>query len=248
MDPLLFIGILAALFYGVRRWRNTARKEERFLVAVGAVPLAFFALASTRVFIKVNWPTMAYPALLILLVGYYQRKIWPARWIRKYYVTTVWVVAAGVFVGVHLLLPWKSIPLSSSLDTLSGWPEAAARVHALKEELSSQKPAFIWAWDHKVASALQFYLPSQERVFCRNLIGLPALAYSFWEIPGELEGKDALLVWSTLDPLTTVGEEKARKAFTSLQRLGSLDLYRGKQKIRTFYFAHCVYYQPQKVR
>jgi 4-amino-4-deoxy-L-arabinose transferase-like glycosyltransferase len=123
MHPLLFVGFMAALFYGVRRWRKSTRKEERFLVAAGLVPLAFFALASTRVFIKVNWPTIAYPALLILLVGYYQRKIWPARWIRKVYVPAVWGLAVGVFVVVHVLLPWKSIPLSSSLDTLSGCPK-----------------------------------------------------------------------------------------------------------------------------
>jgi 4-amino-4-deoxy-L-arabinose transferase-like glycosyltransferase len=248
MHPLLFVGFMAALYYGIRRWRNSTRKEERFLIAAGLVPLAFFALASTRVFIKVNWPTIAYPALLILLVGYYQKKIWLARWIRKVYVPAVWGLAVGVFVVVHVLLPWKAIPLSSSLDTLSGWPEAAARVHALKEELSSQKPAFIWAWDHKVAATLQFYLPPQDRVFCRNVIGLPALAYSFLGVPGELEGKDALLIWSTLDPLTTVGDEKARKVFTSLRRLESLDVYRGKQKIRTFFFAHCVNYQPQKIK
>ena len=248
MHPLLFVGFIAALFCGVRRWRNSAGKEERFLITAGLVPLAFFALASTRVFIKVNWPTMAYPALLILLVGYYQRGKWPARWVRKFYVPAVWALAVGVFSVVHLLLPWKSIPLSSSLDTLSGWPEAAARVHALKEKLASRKPAFIWAWDHKVASALQFYLPPQEKVFCRNLIGLPALAYSFWEVPGGLAGKDALLVWSTLDPLTTVGEEQAKKVFTSLRRLESLDVYRGKQKIRTFFFAHCENYHPQKIQ
>ena len=248
MNPLLFVGFIAALFYGVRRWRNSAGKEERFLIAAGLVPLALFTLASTQVFIKVNWPTIAYPALLILLVGYYQRKIWPARWIRKFYVPAVWALAVGVFVGVHLILPLKSIPLSSSLDTLSGWPEAASRVHALKEELSFQKPTFIWAWDHKVASTLQFYLPPREKVFCRNLIGLPALAYSFWGIPEELEGKDALLVWSTLDPLTAAGEEKAKKVFASLRRLEPLDVYRGKQKIRTFFFAHCVNYHPQEVK
>jgi 4-amino-4-deoxy-L-arabinose transferase-like glycosyltransferase len=248
MHPLLFLGFLAALFHGIRRWRNSAGKEEKFLLAAGLVPLAVFALASVRVFIKVNWPTIAYPALLILLVGYYRRRIWPAPWVRRFYVPAIWALAVGVFVAVHVLLPWKSIPLSGSLDTLSGWPEAAARVQALKEELSSRKPTFIWAWDHKVAATLQFYLPSQEPVFCRNLIGLPALAYSFWKVPGDLEGKDALLVWSTLDPLTSVGEEKARKAFVSLERLGSLEVYRGKQKLRTFYFARCVNYQPLKTR
>ena len=246
MHPLLFVGFMAALFYGIRRWRISTGKEEKFLIATGMVPLAFFALASTRVFIKVNWPTIAYPALLILLVGYYQRKIWRARWVRKFYVPVVWALAVGVFVLAHLLLPWKSIPLPSSLDTLSGWPEAAARVHELKEELSFQGSTFILAWDHKVAAALQFYLPPQETVYCRNLIGAPALAYSFWRVPAGLEGKNALLVWSTLDPLTTAGEEQAKKVFTSLRRLEPLDVYRGQYKIRTFFFAHCVNYQPPK--
>jgi 4-amino-4-deoxy-L-arabinose transferase-like glycosyltransferase len=246
MHPLIFLGFMAALFYGVGHWRTTARKEERFLIAAGFVPLAFFALASTRVFIKVNWPTIAYPALLILLVAYYQRETWPARWVRRYYVPAVWTLAVGVFFAVHLLLPWKSIPLSSSLDTLSGWPEAAARVQALQKELSSRGPTFILAWDHKTAAELQFYLGRNEPVYCRNLIGLHALAYDFWQVPRELEGKNALFVWTNVDPLTTEGEERAKKVFASIRRLDAFDVYRGRQKIRTFYFAHGENYQPPK--
>jgi hypothetical protein len=246
MHPLLFVGFMAALFYGVGHWRTTARKEEKFLIAAGLVPLAFFALASTRVFIKVNWPTIAYPALLILLVGYSQRKIWPARWIRKYYVPAVWALAVGVFVLVHLLLPCKSIPLPSSLDTLSGWPEAAVRVQALQKELSLRGPTFILAWDHKTAAELQFYLGRNKPVYCRNLIGKHALAYDFWGVPPELEGKNALFVWTNVDPLTTEGEERAKKAFASMRRLDAFDVCRGRQKIRTFYFAHGENYQPPK--
>jgi hypothetical protein len=161
-------------------------------------------------------------------VEYYQKKIWAARWIRKVYVPAVWGLAMGVFVVVHVLLPWKSILLSSSLDTLSGWPEAAARVQALQKELSLQGPTFILAWDHKTAAELQFYLGQNEPVYCRNLIGKHALAYDFWGVPPDLEGKNALFVWTNVDPLTTEGEERAKKVFASIRRLEPLDVYRGK--------------------
>jgi hypothetical protein len=49
-----------------------------------------------------------------------------------------------------------------------------------------------------------------------------------------------------VDPLTSEGEEKARKVFSSLSNLDAFDVYRGRQKIRTFYFSHGVNYQPPK--
>ena len=246
MNPLLFLGFLAAFYQGVRRWRKGAEPEEKFLLASALVPLAFFALASTRVYIKVNWPTMAYPAVLILLVEYYRRGVWPARWIRRIYVPALWVLAAVFCLLAHLLIPWKSIPVSSSLDTVTGWPEAAAHVRGLQKELSSRGPTFILMWDHMTAAELQFYLGRNEPVYCRNLIGLHALAYDFWQVPRELEGKNTLLVWTNADAITTEGEEKARKAFSSLSRLNAFDVYRGRQKIRTFHFSHGVYYHPPK--
>ncbi|HXZ35410.1 MAG TPA: glycosyltransferase family 39 protein [Thermodesulfobacteriota bacterium] len=246
MNPLLFLGFLAAFYKGIRRWRKGAGQEEKFLLASPLVPLVFFALASTRVYIKVNWPTMAYPAVLILLVEYYRRGVWPARWIRRVYVPALWVLAAVFCILVHLLIPWKAIPVSSSLDTVTGWPEAAAHVRGLQKELSSQGSTFILAWDHKTAAELQFYLGRNEPVYCRNLIGLHALAYDFWEVPRELEGKNTLLVWTNVDAITTEGEEKARRAFSSLSRLNAFDVYRGRQKIRTFYFSHGVDYHPPK--
>jgi hypothetical protein len=179
-------------------------------------------------------------------VEYYRRGVWPARWIRRIYVPALWVLAAVFCLLAHLLIPWKSIPVSSSLDTVTGWPEAAARVRGLQKELSSQGPTFILAWDHKTAAELQFYLGRNEPVYCRNLIGLHALAYDFWQVPRELEGKNTLLVWTNVDAITTEGEEKARKAFSSLSRLNAFDVYRGRQKIRTFYFSHGVYYHPPK--
>ena len=248
MNPLLFAGFMAVLFHGVRRWRGAAGPGERFLLAGALVPLVFFTLASTRVYIKVNWPTMAYPALLILLAGYYGKGVWTARWIRKYYVPAVWTLAVAFFALAHLLLPWKSIPLSSSLDTLTGWPEAAARVRALQEELSSQGPTFILAWDHKTAAELQFHLGRNEPVYCRNLIGLHVLAYDFWRVPADLGGKNALIVWTNVDPLPTEGEVNARKAFSSLSGLNAFDVYRGRQKIRTFFFSHGVNYQPSSLK
>jgi len=245
MSPLLFLGFLAALFRGIRRWKMAGR-GERLLLAAGLVPLAFFALASARVYIKINWPTMAYPALLILLVEYYRKGAWPARWIQRFYVPALWTVAAVFFALAHLLLPWKSIPLSASLDTLTGWPEAAARVQALQKDLSSQGPTFIFAWDHKTAAEIQFYLPGREPVYSRNLIGVRALSYDFWGVPRELDGQNALFVWTSTDPLTTQGEERAKKAFRTWSRLDHFDVYRGRQKIRTFYFSHGVHYQPPK--
>jgi hypothetical protein len=243
LNPLLFLGFLFALFHGVRRWRKGAGQEEKFLLSSALVPLVFFTLASTRTYIKVNWPTMAYPAVLILLAEYYRRGAWPRRWVRKYYAPAVWVLAAVFCVLAHLVIPWKSIPLSRSLDTVTGWPEAAAHVRAVQKELSSRGPAFILAWDHKTAAELQFYLGRNEPVYCRNLIGKHALAYDFWKVPRELEGKNALLVWTDADPLTTEGEGRAKKVFSSLNRLEAFDVYRGRQKIRTFYFAHGVNYQ-----
>jgi hypothetical protein len=124
--------------------------------------------------------------------------------------------------------------------------EGVTHVGGLQKELSSRGPTFILARDHKTAAELQFYLGRNEPVYCRNLIGLHALAYDFWRVPRELEGKNALLVWTNVDAITTEGEEKARKAFSSLSRLNAFDVYRGRQKIRTFYFSHGLDYHPPK--
>jgi hypothetical protein len=244
MNPLLFVGFLAALFYGVRHWRSASPNEEKFLIAFAVFPLVFFALAASQVWVKINWPIPAYLSLLPLLIAYYRKGMWPARWIRNFYVPFLWILTIFLFILAHLILPWKSIPLSSSMDTLSGWPEVAAHAHKLKSSLSSQGPIFIWAWDHKTAAELQFYLPQHEPVYSRNIIGEHAKAYDFWSIPKDLESKNALFVWSTMDSFSTEGQKKTEKIFSSLRVIDSLEIRRGGKKIRTFYFLYCTNYQP----
>jgi len=90
--------------------------------------------------------------------------------------------------------------------------------------LSSRGPAFILVWDHKSAAELQFYLGRNKPVYCRNLIGKRAPAYDFWGVPRELEGKNALFVWTNVDPLTTEGEERAKKVFISMRGLEVIDV------------------------
>jgi 4-amino-4-deoxy-L-arabinose transferase-like glycosyltransferase len=248
MNPLLFAGFIAALFHGMRHWGSALRSEEKFLIAYAIFPLAVFLLAASQMWVKVNWPIPAYLSLVPLLVAYYQKRIWPARWVRKLYVPSLWGLALILFLLAHLIIPWKTIPVSSSADTVSGWPEAAVHAHKLKTELSARGPTFIWAWDHKTAAELQFYLPQHEPVFSRNLIGMHANAYEFWGIPRELEGRDALFVWSTIDPLTTIGAEKAAQVFDSIRLIEPFDVYRGDRKIRTFHFFHCVNYQPSRIK
>ena len=244
MTPLVFLGFLAAVSKGVRRNFSEGRPEEKFLLAYSLPLLAFFTVVATQDWVKINWLIPAYPPLLILMVGYYQMGLWRAPWVRRFYVSTLWALVLIPFLLLHLLPFIPGVEIPGTLDTLSGWPEVSARVTKIKKDFVSQGPVFVWAWNHKNAAELQFYLPNHEEVYAQNIVGEKALAYDFWFNPRSLAGKNAIFIWSDLDPLGQDRKDKIGKVFSSLQPLPSLEIYRGKKEVRKFHFYYCVNYKP----
>jgi len=121
-------------------------------------------------------------------------------WIRKFYVPALWTLTVAFF---------RPGPSGHSLENdpsfqQPGHPDGLARSSrprpgpARRAVLpGAHLHLRLGSQDRRRASIL----PSQhEPVYSRNLIGAHALAYDFWGVPRELEGKNALFVWTNVDP------------------------------------------------
>lgn len=242
MNPLVFLGIVAASLLAMRRNFLGGRVEEKFLLAYTLPILLFFALVATQDWVKINWPIPGYPPLILLFVGYYEAGHWPARWVRRIYAPVLFALAVFPFLLLHALPFMKSIEVPGSVDTLTGWPEVAAHVSRLRQDLSPQGPLFVSAWNHKNAAELQFYLPGHEEVYTQNILGEESLAYDFWFDPRPLVGKNAIFVWADFDALNPDREEKLRKVFAAIRPLPPMEIHRGAKTIRVFHFYYCSSY------
>jgi hypothetical protein len=244
MTPLVFLALMAALINGLKRVFTNGTVRDQFLLAYALPLLVFFTFAATQDWVKVNWLIPAYPPLIILLAGYYLEGTWRAYWIRKIYLPLLYSLTILLFILLHALPFLKNIEVSGSVDTLTGWPELAGHVSRLKAAHSLPAPPFIFAWSHKNAAELQFYLPGREEVYTQNVVGEKGLAYDFWFDPGPLAGRNALFVWSDLDPLSPDRREKLIRHFEAVQPLPPLEIYRGSKKIRAFQIHLCLNYRP----
>ncbi|MGQ0552367.1 MAG: glycosyltransferase family 39 protein [Planctomycetota bacterium] len=167
-SPLLYVALLGALVWAVRRAR---RGDDRaaLLVAFGGLPMACFFLMSPWTDVSHNywhWPQLGYAPLLILTPGVLRR--WSERggWRR------VGAIAAPVL-GLSLLLVLMVDALTARtilpLRGFSGWAELTAAVRERLPELvpagADPGPALIIADNYVAGSQLAFALGDRVDVY-----------------------------------------------------------------------------------
>jgi 4-amino-4-deoxy-L-arabinose transferase-like glycosyltransferase len=242
LTPLVFFGLGWTLYQGLRRyWRNNLWNET-FLLSWSLPMILFFTGVALVEWVKINWLIPAYPPLLLLMTAYYQERILNWKWSRAL-ARCLWGVALLFFIVLHTAPFIPQIPASGSTDTLSGWKELADHLETLQRNSDRTPSPFIFAWGHKTASELQFYLKGQPETYAQTVIGQKALGYDYWFKSKPLEGRDALFVWSDFDRFPYENEGLLEKYFDRIQVLDPFPVYRGKNTLRTFRIYWCENYK-----
>ena len=124
------------------------------------------------------------------------------------------LIAAGVHLAVFL--PWVS-----PMQGLYGWKEVAERAKALRAELPPSAFYLGLGRKYTCTSQLAYQLNLPGEVYGANLIGEPALQYSFWCNPKDMTGLDAVIVIE--------GDLRAKETLDELQR--GFDSYRHRGEV-----------------
>jgi 4-amino-4-deoxy-L-arabinose transferase-like glycosyltransferase len=238
VTPLLFVGLLYALWYLTRRWWRDRGFNDLFILAFSVPVLLLFAAVSVRTQVKLNWPAPAYLTGAMALVLVWAEKVGsaPHRWRR-------WVAAAGVsgatLVAVVYALPAMPLPLGGA-NSWSGWPQLAQRIESIKAEFPREP--FLFSDGHKTSSEIAYYTHQPSLVLAENIYGDKALQFDYWLKPMSLTGRDALLVQSDTWLLSPKQMEAVRRRFQWISEPEPLPITRKGRKVREFYIIRCFNY------
>jgi 4-amino-4-deoxy-L-arabinose transferase-like glycosyltransferase len=188
--PYLLVVSLAVLVRGWRERRQVATDDRALLLLIaGAVPLVFFAAASLRSLVKMNWPAPAYWPLIMLGVWSILRE----RGADRRFAFGLASSASLLIVAVALIAT-PNLPLGDA-NLWSGWRQGAAHVARLEASLRARgEDSFVFSPSYKISSMLEFYLPGQPRVYARDIFGQPALQFDFMPLERDLKGATGILV------------------------------------------------------
>ena len=243
LTPLVFAGMAVTLGLAIKRFFRRPSWKENYLLFLSLPMIGLFTLVATREWVKMNWLIPAYLPLIILMMGYYQEKIFAWKWVYRGMAAWTWVTVGVFFILLHL---WPFIPqikVSGSMDTLTGWRELADHLQNIQKERGPDQPGFILAWGHKTASELWFEMKGHPPVCAQTALGKKALAYDFWFDPAPLKGKDALFVWSSFENFSYESSDLLSRFFEKVVPLEPFTVYRGKHPLRTFKIVHCQRYR-----
>jgi hypothetical protein len=201
-EQWIFVLPLTLPLAAVVVWRlaRLAQPRDQFLFSLFAPMGAFFFLIGWTPSWHLLWSLPAYLALTVAMAGALADL--PDAMSRFYRTRWCWMVvpqACGVLLIVlHGAFVLPGIP---PLRETYGWDAAAA----LSQTLAAGLPegAFYMAAGgrpYPSPSQLAFHLKAPFMVVGQHLIGRPALQYRFWADPGQLAGKDAVVVVEGGDP------------------------------------------------
>jgi hypothetical protein len=94
---------------------------------------------------------------------------------------------------------------------------------------------------YRTASTLAFNLPGRPETWSSNAFGEPGLAYDFWRSPGELAGREVLLVLDDRDSGWCVSRTER---CAPLVPLAPLEVKRAGKRVTTFRLWRCGYLGP----
>ena len=161
-SPLIFIGLLWSLWWGIQRAR--VQFKPRFLAAFALPLLIMYALLAIKSPGEPNWTAPAFISLGILGTALWLERMEESRRMRQF--AAVALVLALAMTGVTLnmdLLRVAGIPLSYESDPASrlrGWQTAADAIQEYRHEFEKQtgQPAFLIGNKYQTASSLSFYM------------------------------------------------------------------------------------------
>jgi len=229
VTPLLFAAVLASAIGAAVRWRDPAMR----LCALFSLPLVVFFLANSPFsWVKPNWLAAAYPAMLLAAAGFWAEA--EGRF-RALALAAVSLAFAGT-IYMHLVPISPSLPFPAKDEAWAGWRELAARVRVEQARIAG--PSFVAGCYYKTASTLAYYLPGRPETYSSNVFDEPGLEYAFWQRPGEIVGREGIVVVDPRDKRLCLGKSEFCRP---LEPLDPLTVRRGGQVVTTFLLYRCRY-------
>jgi 4-amino-4-deoxy-L-arabinose transferase-like glycosyltransferase len=230
LSPLLWMACLAGLVRAVRRAR-AGSEPHAYLVALSAVSLAFFGVASLFTYVNPNWFGVGFLGLLVagseVLLALRSRALRAAALGLAAAVTLLFYVQA-----LTLALP---VPRTDFFADLQGWPQVGERLRALATSAPGAPPRFVFSRRLQLSAMAAFYTGGGLDV--TRLGGRPD-AYDAWAPRGARRGQDAVYLCD--DQRYALPDAP----FRACTPAGDLPIVRAGRTIRTFHFWQCSGYTP----
>ena len=214
--------------------------EKSLLCFFWSFPIIlFFTLVATKYWVKMNWVSAGYFSASISLVAlFFQFLEKGEKWVKTWGISAL--ILSLIFVLIAHILPiMKFIPVSSSLDTVTGWEELAKRVE--REKSKMKEGTIVVGYGYKVPSEIAFYSSSQLETYSNNIVGENGLQFDFWSNPNDFLGKDAIFVYDQRERYKN--PENLKNFFASVEETEPLKIYRGGKVLTTFHIFKCYEYK-----
>ena len=223
--------------------RGLAENDKFMLCFCWSFPIIlFFSLVSAKYWVKINWVSAGYFSASIAGVALFFKFLERGkRWIKTFGICGIIVSLLFVIVA-HILPIIKSIPVSPSLDTITGWRELAERVE--KEKITMREGTIVVGYGYKVPSEIAFY--TSLETYSNNIVGENGLQFDFWSNPNDFIGKDAIFIYDQREKYKE--PERLKNFFASVEELESLKIYRGGRVLTTFYIFRCYSYKGSGIK
>ncbi len=217
--------------------------RDRFLLCFcWSFPIIFlFTLVAAIYWVKMNWVSAGYFSAAIASVALYFQFQEKGRKRVKVWGKLAIIVSLIFVLIAHILPVWKSIPVSSSMDTITGWKELAQRVET--ERQTMPEGTIVAGYGYKVPSEIAFY--TSLETYSNNIVGENGLQFDFWSKPGDFVGKDAIFVYDQRERYKD--PERLKNFFTSVEELEPLKVYRGGRILTTFHIFKCYNYKGPNI-
>ncbi|MGB8658211.1 MAG: glycosyltransferase family 39 protein [Candidatus Zixiibacteriota bacterium] len=213
-------------------------KEEFLLCFSWSFPIIlFFSLVATRYWVKMNWVTAGYFSALISGVALFLRlKQRGKPWVRAWGICAL-IVGLLFVVVAHILPVVKCIPVSPSMDTVTGWKELAERVESEKAKMP--EGTIVVGYGYKVPSEIAFY--TSLETYSNNIVGENGLQFDFWSNPKDFVRKDAIFIYDQRESYKN--PERLKSFFTSVEETEPMKIHRGGRVLTTFRIFRCHEYK-----
>lgn len=215
ITPLLFVLMIVALV------RARREKEGSFLFWFSVPVIGFFLLKSIHGKVQANWALPAYVTGIVAYAAYSLRRFLPdekrGRIMLAIAVTLAIVVTTAAHYPAMLNLPVHLDPTAR----LAGWKALGAEVSTLYEEMSVNRPVFIFSDRYQVSSQLAFYVRGHPVTYCINS-GRRMNQYDLWPSFQSLTHYDAIFVRTgdvaVPDRVGAAFQQVEKKVFTAYTR------------------------------
>jgi 4-amino-4-deoxy-L-arabinose transferase-like glycosyltransferase len=201
--PVFFILVCVAIWSGAKRWLKESDPVLALWLSLTVPLLLLCILVTLTRSCYANWPLPAYIGGLLLVIHEY-RYLNKEGWFKKAIIVNV-LITLPLQVSWYLptILP-QNVSLPEPIRRMVGWNKLGRGVEnfILTHEVDGKLP-FVMSTDYKTDSSLRFELPMNVEVRLGSIGGRRIAAKDFWQTWDELIGRDALIVQSQLESVTT---------------------------------------------